>query len=236
MSAPVLSSPNLPRQIKVTFTLILSFLIFPQVSMAKVFSLPNHWIVYVLSLTGEIGLGLILGYAIRLLFVGIELAGQIIGLQMGLSMAEFIDPVTTQEVSVISQFKNLLALMIFLGINAHYAFLRTMVDSFELVPPGVFTLSFPFVRTVVKMTGDVFALALKAGAPIILTLLLVQIIMGVINRVIPQINIFMISLPLKIGVGLLVIGLSIPYLLYFLEGIFGQVYQNLIFLLKMVGG
>ena len=236
MSAPVLSSPNLPRQVKIAFVLTLGVLIFPQVNIPNTFSFSNHWIIYILFLIKEVGLGLILGYAIRLLFVGVELAGQIIGLQMGLSMAEFIDPESSEQVPVISQFKNLLALMVFIGINAHYAFLKATVDSFKLVPLGSFIISPPFVKTVVKMTGDVFVLALKAGTPIILTLLIIQIIMGVINRIIPQINIFMISLPLKIGVGLVVIGLSVPYLVHFLEGTFGGIYRSLILLLRIGAG
>jgi len=236
MSAPLLSSPALPRQVKVAFALTLSFLIFPGLTISQKINPPGHAINYLLYFIRETGLGLILGYTIRLLFVGVQLSGQIIGFQMGLGMAEFLDPQTAEETLVISQFKNILAMMIFISLNAHYLCLKALVDSFTLIPLGGFSLSHPLAKVVAGMVGNVFVISLKAGVPVILTLLLVEIVMGVINRVIPQMNIFMISLPLKIAVGLLVIGLSMPYFLYFLEGLFRQMYQNLILLLKIAGG
>jgi flagellar biosynthetic protein FliR len=236
MSAPLLGSPALPRQVKVAFALTLSFLIFPGLTLSYKITPPDYVVSYLLFFIAEIGLGLILGYTIRLLFVGVQLSGQIIGFQMGLGMAEFLDPQTAEETLVISQFKNILAMLIFISLNAHYLCLKALMDSFTLIPPGVFSLSPPLIKTVIGMVGSIFAISLRAGVPVILTLLLVEVVMGIINRVIPQMNIFMISLPLKIAVGLVVIGLSIPYFLRFLEGLFGQMYQNLILLLKIAGG
>jgi len=235
-SAPYLGSSLLPRQVKVALVLVLSFLIFPVINIPQTFNLQTHFIYYVLYSVKEIGLGLILGYTMRVIFVGVQLSGQIIGFQMGLGMAEFLDPQTNWETPVISQFKNILAMMIFISLNAHYFCLKALMDSFVLIPLGGFSLSPPLVKEITRMVGDIFAISLRAGVPVILTLLLVQIVMGVINRVVPQINIFMISLPLKIGVGLVVIGLSMPYFLRFLENSFGNLYQSLILLMRIAGG
>ena len=236
MSAPILDSSVLPRQVKVAFVLIFSFLLFPVVTLPEGFNFSGCPVDYILYFIKEIGLGVLLGYAIKLIFIGVQLSGQIIGLQMGLGMAEFFDPQVNWDMSVISQFKNTLAMMIFISFNAHYFCLKALVDSFALVPLGGLHLSSSLVREFTSMVGNIFAISLKAGVPVIVTLLLVQIVMGVINRVIPQINIFMISLPLKITVGIVMIGLSIPYFLYFLEGRFSSLYQNLILLVRIAGG
>lgn len=236
MSAPLLGSPALPRQVKVALALTLSFLIFPQLTTSQKISPSAHLINYFLYFISEMGLGLILGYTMKLIFVGVQLSGQIISFQMGLGMAEFLDPENAWETPIISQFKNILAMLIFISLNAHYFCLKTLMDSFVLIPLGDFSLSSSLVRELVAMVGKIFVISLKVGIPVILTLLLVQIVMGIINRVIPQMNIFMVSLPLKIGVGLVVIGLAMPYFLYFLEGSFGQMYQNLILLLKIAAG
>jgi len=235
ISMPILGSSIIPRQVKVAFVLTLSFLIFSGLNISQQVP-PSHLISYLVYLVSEMGLGFAIGYAVRLIFVGVELSGQIIGFQMGLGFAQFFDIQSVTQTSVISQFKHLLAMMIFISLNAHYFCLKALTDSFTLIPPGGFFLSPPFIKEIAGMVGDIFVISLKAGVPVILVLLLIQIVMGVINRVIPQINIFMISLPLKIGVGLLMIGLSVPYFLYFLEDIFGSLYQRIFLLLKLAGG
>ncbi len=235
MGAPILGSPIIPRRVKIALILTLSFLIFSQISVSQKIFLFSHPITYLLYLLSELGLGFAIGYAIRLVFVGIELSGQLIGFQMGLDFAQSVDPEFTTQTSIISQFKYILAMMIFISVNAHYFCLKAMLDSFYLIPLGEFSLSASFVKELANMVGDVFIISLKAGAPVILTLFLVQIVMGVINRLIPQINIFMISFPLKIIVGLLVIGFSIPYFLYFVENLSLSLYHRLFLFLKIAG-
>jgi len=236
MSMPLLGSSFLPRQVKVAFAIVLGFLVFSTSEFSQNFILPSHFFEYFLLFAGEVGVGLLIGYGVRVLFIGVQLAGQIIGFQMGLGMAELLDLQEEVNLSVISQFKNILAMMIFLSLNAHYFCLKALFDSFKLIPIGKFYISAPLVKEFSNLVGSVFVISLKGGVPVILTLFLVQIVMGVINRVIPQVNIFMISLPLKIMIGIIVIGLSMPYFLYFLENLFGEIYQNLTLLLVVAGG
>lgn len=236
MSAPILGSSSIPGQIKVALVLTLSFLLFPGASVSPGISFPPHIVNCVLYLISEIGLGFAVGYTVRLIFVGIQLSGQIIGLQMGLGLAQFLDPQSTTQTSVISQFQHVLAMMIFISLNAHYFCLIAMMDSFNILPLGGFFFSNHFVKELISAVGRVFSIALQAGVPVILTLLLIQIVMGIVSRVIPQINIFMISLPLKIGVGLLLIGLSMPYFLNFMEDLSVNLYQRIFFFLRLAGG
>ncbi len=232
-SAPLLGSPVIPRQVKVALALTLSFLMLPEVVSLSRISCDSHPINYTLFLLAETGLGLIMGYTIKLIFVGVELSGQIIGIQMGLGMAEFFDPQSGAEMSIISRFNSIMAMLIFISINGHLFLFKSLMESFVSIPPGSFIFSSTLIQMFAKTMGSIFVISLKAGIPVILTLLLVQIVMGVINRVIPQINIFMISIPLKILIGLFVLGFSMPHFLYFLEDEFGNFYSSLISILKM---
>lgn len=236
--APFLGSPVIPRQVKVALALTLSFLMLPGLANLSKIVYPDHLANYVVFFLTEIGLGFLMGNIMKLIFVGVELGGQIVGIQMGLGMAEFFDPQSNWETSIIPKFNSIIAMFIFISINGHLFLFKTLMESFILIPPGYFVLSSSLVKVVVSMVGNIFVISLKAGIPVILTLLLVQIVMGVMNRVIPQINIFMISLPLKILVGLFVLGFSMPYFLYFLEDEFDNLYRNLILILKIakIGG
>jgi len=143
ISMPILGSSIIPRQVKVAFVLTLSFLIFSGLNIPQQVP-PSHLISYLVYLMSEMGLGFAIGYAVRLIFVGVELSGQIIGFQMGLGFAQFFDVQSVTQTSVISQFKHLLAMMIFISLNAHYFCLKALTDSFTLIPPGGFFLSPPF--------------------------------------------------------------------------------------------
>lgn len=235
MTFPILESGSIPGQVKIGFSIFLSLIVFPLVVDTQMVSFPIEWMSYLVAIGGELTLGIILGYSVKLLFIGIQLAGQIIGMQMGLSMARVIDPQSGVQVTLISNFKNLLAMLIFLSLDAHYGFLKGLVDSFSLVPLTRFSLGPIAVQRVVGLAGDIFLISLKIGAPVIGTLLLTQIALGVLMRLVPQINIFMLAFPLKIGIGLIMLGLCLPYFLYFLRGLFFNIYQELILTLQTMG-
>lgn len=235
MTFPILESGSIPGQVKIGFSIFLSLIVFPLVGNTQMVSFPIEWMSYLVAIGGELVLGIILGYSVKLLFIGIQLAGQIIGMQMGLSMARVIDPQSGVQVTLVSNFKNLLAILIFLSLDAHYGFLKGLVDSFWLVPLTGFSLQPVTVQRVVGLVGDIFLISLKVGAPIIGTLLLTQITLGILMRLVPQINIFMLAFPLKIGIGLIMLGLCLPYFLYFSRGLFLNIYQELVFTLQTMG-
>lgn len=237
MTFPILESGSIPGQVKIGFSIFLSLIVFPLVVNvnAQMVSFPIEWMSYLVAIGGELVLGIILGYSVKLLFIGIQLAGQIIGMQMGLSMARVIDPQSGAQVTLVSNFKNLLAVLIFLSLDAHYGFLKGLVDSFSLVPLTGFSLGPIAVQRIVGLVGDIFLISLKIGAPIVGTLLLTQIALGVLMRLVPQINIFMLAFPLKIGIGLIMLALCLPYFLYFLRGLFFNIYQELILTLQAMG-
>ncbi|RLE08039.1 flagellar biosynthetic protein FliR [Candidatus Aerophobetes bacterium] len=236
MTIPVLGSNLVPRQVKAAISLFLTLLLFPVVARTQVVSLSMEWIGWAVEIARELTVGVVLGYSVRFLFTGIELAGQIIGFQMGLSIANVMGAQSQDQLPIISEFKNLMAVMIFLSLNAHHYFLKGMADSFTLVPLASFSPQLPLIRRLILLTGNIFILSLKIGAPIIVVLLLTEIALGIIARLVPQMNVFIVALPLRIGVGLLMIAFSLPFFLYLAKGLFFNLYREILILLYAMRG
>jgi flagellar biosynthetic protein FliR len=181
---------------------------------------------------GEVLIGLLAGVAIRLVFEGVQLAGELAGYQMGLAIAEVIDPASEDQVAILAQFTSLLATLVFLLLNGHHLFIRTLVESFQLVPPFGFHAAAPVLERLVRLTAEAFVIGIKAGAPVIVALLLTTVAFGLVARTVPQMNIFVVSMPVNIAVGLLFFGLSLPHLAGYLGDLFGGVAHNAVSLLR----
>ena len=165
-------------------------------------------------------IGVILGFAGRLLFEGIQMAGQLVGFQMGFSIVNIIDPVTSEQVSIIAEFQYLLAGLLFLAVDGHHLLLQAVSESYTVVPVLGFHLTGALMQNLVDLTREMFVVAMKISAPIIVALVFANIGLGLVARTVPQINIFVVGFPLQIAIGLLGIGLTVPVFLHVTTGLF----------------
>ncbi len=231
MSIPVFDSKTIPVVFKAGLAFSISIMLFPLIKIDEIPDFSNI-ITFGIGIVGEIMFGLIIGMFVRMIFAGIQLAGQLAGYQMGLAIANVLDPATSEQFPIISQIYNLIAMLIFITINAHHWFLRAIKESFTLVPPLGFHFSSSLADQLVSLSGNIFVIAVKVGAPIIVVLLLTSVAFGLIARTVPQMNVFIVAMPLKIAVGLLFLILSIPYLVIFLRQIFHDFGSSIIFIMK----
>jgi flagellar biosynthetic protein FliR len=231
MSIPVFDSKSIPLFFKIALAFTTSMALFPILELEPLALITNFFAMGV-SVAGEILLGLVIGFSVKLIFAGIQLAGQLAGYQMGMALANVMDPSSSQQVPLLAQFNNLIALLIFITINAHYWFIRGLAHSFQLVPPLNVKFSGSLMEHLIKMSGNMFVIGIQIGAPVIAVLLITSVAFGLIARTVPQMNVFIVAMPLKIAVGLLFLGFSLPYFSTFLEKIFNGLGQNLIFMLK----
>lgn len=233
MALPGINTPSVPVLFRIGLALSASVLLVP--------ALPPFDLPYLadgaslgVAAAGEVLLGLLAGMAVRLVFEGLQLAGQIAGYQMGMAIAEVIDPASEDQVALLSQFNTLLATLIFLAINGHHAFIRSLVESYAIVPPMGFQIQGPVVERLARLSAELFIVGLKAGAPVIVALMLSTVGFGLVARTVPQMNIFIVSMPLNIGVGLLFIGLSLPHLSGYIGDLFGTTARSALLLLRAV--
>ncbi len=234
MFLPIFNSRSIPVLFKLGFALAVAFILYPLLASNV---RPLFATVPELGLAAvcELMVGIIIGLAVRLLFSGFQLAGQMAGYQMGLAIANVMDPATSDQVPILATFYNLVAILIFLSINAHIILLRAMAESFQLVPLFSFEFNPAVMQHIIRFSGNMFVVALKIGAPVIVSLLITSAALGLVARTIPQMNIFIVAMPLKIAIGLIFLGMSLPYMGDFFLRSFEALGRSVLVLMKAMG-
>lgn len=207
---PVFDGKSVPVLFKAGLCLAMSLLLLPLLRPVLP-PVEGMTLAFGLGAAGELLVGMVIGFSVRLLFAGVQLAGQLAGFQMGIGIANVFDPVTSSQVSVIGQFNNLLAMVIFLATNAHHLFLRAVAESFRLVPPLGAHDGGAAAWTVLDLAGRMFVIAVQVGAPVVVVLMLASVALGIMARTVPQMNVFFVAAPANVVVGLFFIGLSLPF-------------------------
>ena len=160
----------------------------------------------------QVAVGLAIGFAVRLVFSSVELAGEVIGLQMGLNFASFFDPTSNARISAVARFFGNMSMLLFIVINGHLMVLMAVVKSFESFPAdGNFLQSLGQMR-LYELGASLFSSALWIALPMMALLLFVNLAMGIISRVAPQMNIFAVGFPVTLTVGMLGIAATLPLL------------------------
>jgi flagellar biosynthesis protein FliR len=169
-------------------------------------------------------------------FTGVQLAGQIAGFQMGLAIANVMDPMSSAQLPILAEFKNLFAVLIFLVTNAHHWFFRALVESFTLVPPFHIQVHDNLFAAVMAAAANIFIIAVKIGAPVMGAMLITSVAFGLLARTVPQMNVFIVAMPIKIILGLIFLSISLPYIAAFLGDQFAYLGRDIVQLMKLMGG
>jgi flagellar biosynthetic protein FliR len=158
----------------------------------------------------EGAIGLALAMAIRALVAAAELAGQMAGFQMGLSYSAIVDPQSGVRNNMLAALYGNLALMTFFLINAHHAFLRALRDSYESLPMGVGHVGGSLPQVVVELLAIVFALGVRLAAPLVIVLVVTELALALIARSAPALNLMVVGPPIRLIVGLILLGVLVP--------------------------
>ncbi|MGH7256837.1 MAG: flagellar biosynthetic protein FliR [Nitrospiraceae bacterium] len=229
---PILNSRSIPLSVKTGLVTMLGLVLAPVVSFPK---LPDNPEQVVAGIASEFLIGLVIGLAVRLLFAAFEVAGELVGSQMGFSVVQLLDPSTRHQTPLIGQFHIIIASLVFLALNAHLFVVRAIGMSYELVPPFGASLSDDLALDVVRLSQDMLVVALKLAAPVFCTILIVNVSMAMLGRAVAQMNVFVLSFPITIGAGLFVMGLALPYSLHLFEGEFAKLTDSILGLLHRLG-
>jgi len=180
----------------------------------------------------EVLVGLSIGMGATLIISGIQMAGQIADTQMGLGMANVIDPMTNTQVSVMGQFYNMVAILVFLGVDGHHMLIRALVDSFSVIPLGHANFTPALADKMMNLFAQMFFIAFRVGAPVIGALFITNMALGVVARTVPQMNVFIVGMPLSLGVGLLITASSMTFFVYVMQGIIHGMYRDIVVLIQ----
>ena len=207
---PILGSRQIPAVLKIGLILFLSIAIFPLVQDRPI---PEPKGLFDLSkfLMVDMTIGLGIAYISRLIFAAVQVAGTVVDFQMGFGVVNVIDPQTDTQVSVTAQLQNILAVFIFLAIDAHHYIFQAIVDSFFVINPFEINFSSVTPEYVLHLFSATFTTAVKISAPVMAILFFLSVGLGLVARTVPQMNVFIVGFPLQIGIGLLMVGLSISF-------------------------
>jgi flagellar biosynthetic protein FliR len=211
LASPIFGANNVPVQIRVFTTMALAasltFLIRPGVG-----EVPQNMYGLVMAIGHEIIAGLLIGTMLSLVIQAAQMAGAFIDLQLGLSLSQVLNPIDGVSVSIIGQFKFMLAMVIFLQINAHHVMLQAFVHSYHAMPAPTFSLLPAIESSFVGLVTQLSIVAVQIAAPVAAVSLIVDAALGVIGKAVPQMQVFVVGMPAKIGVGLVAAAVALPAL------------------------
>ena len=224
VAAPVFARNNLPALMKVGLSVTISFILLPvlQDSTTIVIDSFIHLTVYAIT---EFLIGILIGFIAFVYFTSIYLAGTIIDTQMGFGMVNVFDPQTNTQIPVMGNFYNNIISLLFIVVNGHHLLIKALVNSFRILPIGYsLNLDIEAVNLMTRIFIEIFVLAAKFSAPVLLAIFFANVLLGVLARTMPQMNVFVVGLPLKIIVGMVTVIISLQYLLPFAERLFDRMF------------
>ncbi len=218
MVAPVFGHRAVPARIKIGLGVFIALIVSPTLPPMPDVGLGSWHGLHIL--VQQLLIGVAIGFIMRVIFAAVEAAGEIIGLQMGLGFASFFDPQSAGQTLVLARFFNMLAVLLFLAINAHLLLIGVLVESFQTLPISTQPLSAGGFRSVALFGSTVFAVGLQLALPLIAILLMTNLALGILTRSAPQLNIFAIGFPITLGIGLIFLNMALPYIAPQLEHLF----------------
>lgn len=213
--SPLFGRRNLPAVFKIGFSAMVAILLVNVVKLPEAANL-NSMYEFSIAAMKEFSIGIILGFVSFLIFSAIYLAGQLIDTQIGFGIVNVIDPVSNIQVPITANFYYTLAMVIFLSINGHHMLIEALVKSYTILPIGAMTVTDALAAQMTTLMGYLFIIGFKISAPVIAAILICDVALGIMARTMPQMNIFVVGMPLKIMLGLVVLLITIPSFLMIL--------------------
>ena len=202
MFAPVFGSAALPVRIKAVLVIALTAVLYPTLSTRLNAAVVAQWPLVVLH---EFLIGMALGLAANLLFEAVQLAGQVMSIQMGFSLVSILDPQTQAESTVLALFHQTVAMLVFLTFNVHLALLRVVADSFEYLPVEAASVNPAFAAATLQLGAAVFSLGMQIAAPVVAATLVADVVIGLLGKASPQMPLILLGPAIKsmLGAGVL---------------------------------
>jgi len=218
MLMPGFGDAYVPQRAKLLLALAMTIVIAPGLSPSLP-PLPPNIIDMFLLLGGEIGVGIFLGYLMRLMVSTLEIVGMIISFQIGLSSAMIFNPMISEQGSLIGVMLVTLAVVIIFQTDTHHIMIRALIDSYSLFVPGQLPPMGDFTEMMTKMIARSFRIAMELSGPFLLLITLLYFALGLLSRLLPQLQVFFVALPLQLSLGYLLLILTLPtIMLTFLDG------------------
>ncbi|MCA0754049.1 flagellar type III secretion system protein FliR [Paenibacillus sp. N4] len=235
--APVFSSRGVPNTFKIGLGFFISLIVFLTYGIKQTI-VPDAG--YILVLLRELLVGVLMGYAVYLFFTVVQTAGAFMDLQVGFAMANIVDPHTGTSAPLLGNFKYMLLIVVFLMMNGHHYMLKGLMDSYEWMPLSneLFSrlMSGSVTDYLTRLVGNTFLLSVQIAAPLVVAMFLADVGLGFLTKTAPQFNVFVIGIPLKLLIGILLLILLMPGLAGIFDKLFAIMFESLEQLFGIIQG
>ena len=225
---------NMPTYIKIGIALTSAILMASVVKVDHVIEI-NGYLLYAFYIIKEFIVGLVIGFVAYAFFTSIYIAGQIIDMQIGFGMVNVFDPITNIQVPITANLYYMVAMLIFLATNGHHILLKALYQSFRLIPIASAGMGPNMKDNIIEVFRQMFSIGFKIATPILAAILIADVVLGIISKTIPQMNVFVLGMPLKILVGLILIMITIPAFIYIVAMISDKMNIEIFKFLKDMG-
>lgn len=219
LAMPLFGGPGVPQHVKVGLGAFIALLLFPVVPPTAA---PVEAIELMLVIAQELAVGLGMGFIVSMFFYALQVAGHLMDVPIGFGMVNVLDPHFGGQIPILGQFQNVLAVLVFFTINGHHAVLRTFAESYNLIPVGAAAWDGAIADVVVRAVSSSFSLGVRIAVPVMAAAFLTDVALGIVNRAVPQINVFITGYPIKIFIGILVVAVALPVYVGLLAAVFGD--------------
>lgn len=227
MIAPFFGSLNIPVTIRAAAAFAVTLVLFPVVDgLGTVAAPPSVW-AFAGSVLAELFIGWLIGFVAYVCFSAIHMAGKVMDMQVGFAVVNVMDPTSGQQIPLIGSLLYNLGIIVFLVTNGHHVIITALAESFRMVPLAAMQPNLSLTMLLVDFTNGIFVTGMKIAMPVTFAILLVNVALGILARTMPQMNIFVVGIPLQLMVGVGVLSMLLPFYVMFLDVLFNEMYGKI---------
>ena len=227
---PVFGRSELPSYLKIGLAFFCSYMIVPMLGSVQVEY--TNLLSFAVIVAKEFLVGIIIGYVSFLVFSALYIAGQFIDIQIGFGMVNVLDPTMNTQVPLTGNFIYILSTMLLLAMDGHHILLSALFKSYSVLPINGFQFTEAMVNNVGTIFADVFLIGFKISVPILAAILVAEVALGILSRTVPQMNVFVVGIPLKIGIGLVTLYLMLPIFIQIMTFVFDRMYGYIYLIIR----
>ena len=227
MIAPFFGSLNIPVMVRAAAAFLFAVVLFPVVDGLGPVEAPTSVLMYTAAVLEELFIGWLIGFVAYVCFSAIHMAGKVMDMQVGCAVVNVMDPTSGQQIPLIGSFLYNLGLIVFLVTNGHHMIITALAESFRVVPLLTMQPNLSLTMIMVNFTNGVFVTGMKIAMPVTFAILLVNVALGILARTMPQMNIFVVGIPLQLMTGVTILALLLPFYVMFLGGMFDEMYGKI---------
>jgi flagellar biosynthesis protein FliR len=216
--SPLFGRRNIPAYLKIGFSFMTAMILVNVIQMEMpIYS--NLW-EYGFLIIKEFITGLTIGFIAYLVYAAIYMAGQLIDMQIGFGMVNVFDPLSNIQIPITANFYFIISMLVLLGIRGHHVLIESLFESFNTIPIGTAAFKNALADDIIRLFSNMFFLGFKIASPITAAMLITDVALGVLSKSVPQLNVFVVGMPLKILLGIVVFMITIPAFIMFIQSLF----------------